>query len=587
MKKAHFIAIILPFLLLLPIAVFGAVETGGVDSVFSYGAGLRALGMGGAFTAMSHDPSLAYWNPGAMAFNQHKEVSFFGTRSIADSYYFSGFYTNPTISFGTLSVGAMGIYTGGIESYDENGSPITGVSDSYLHYQLLISYGYNFKFGLGAGATAKIEQMRITDYKGTGASFDLGVFYTPPKLSWLSFGAVVQDVYGTGLKLVNDFERPTRVYKAGVATNFILNEEKKTRLSFALDSRFYGDNYNPAGSSQLLYDFSIGSELSLADQIQLRAGYRGFTPEGMFQGLPGGLSLGFGFRRWGLGLDYAVTFEDSDWQGPVELLMRLGLSYRIGMSIDEKKAKEAEKIRQQIDSGIREATSGFENQLAQLEQQYTQEKEKVAQDKEQEYNEKLAALESMTDNQREKIAADLKAQYETDKAKSIDQLTQQYSRQRQEIETQLNRERATYNQKVTDLQRQFEQEKKTLKDKVTADEVFKSERYARGLQLFSDGEYAQALAEFEAVARFDPGYLKVQEYVGRAKAEQKDVSSYSPEILGIYYAGIDLFVQKKYVEAVKEWEKILKIDPYNKLALRNIKEAKQRQSQLKELGIRE
>jgi len=87
MKKAHFIAIILP-LLLLPIAVFGAVETGGVDSIFSYGAGLRALGMGGAFTAMIHDPSLAYWNPGAMAFNQHKEISLFGTRSIADSYYF-------------------------------------------------------------------------------------------------------------------------------------------------------------------------------------------------------------------------------------------------------------------------------------------------------------------------------------------------------------------------------------------------------------------------------------------------------------------------------------------------------------------
>ena len=176
---------ILP-LLFLPLTLSAQVETGGVDNIFSYGAGLRALGMGGAFTAMKHDPTLAYWNPGAMAFNQHKEFSLFGTRTIASSYYFSGFYTNPTINLGTLSIGSLGMYTSGIQSYDENASPITGAKTDYLHYQILLSYGYNFKFGLGVGATAKIEQMRITDYKGTGASFDVGVLYTPPPLPWLS-----------------------------------------------------------------------------------------------------------------------------------------------------------------------------------------------------------------------------------------------------------------------------------------------------------------------------------------------------------------------------------------------------------------
>ena len=174
---------ILIFIFLGAIALHGTVplvlhaqnESGGVENVFSYGTGLRALGMGSAFTAMTEDPYLGYWNPGAMAFNQYMEVAAFGTRLIADTYYLSAYYTHPTTRFGTLSFGGIGVYTNGIESYDENASPITDASTSYLQYQLLLSYGYGFKFGLGIGGTAKVEQIRITDYKGAGASFDIGV----------------------------------------------------------------------------------------------------------------------------------------------------------------------------------------------------------------------------------------------------------------------------------------------------------------------------------------------------------------------------------------------------------------------------
>jgi len=55
----------------------------------------------------------------------------------------------------------------------------------------------------------------------------------------------------------------------------------------------------------------------------------------------------------------------------------------------------------------------------------------------------------------------------------------------------------------------------------------------------------------------------------------------------LYYSGVDLFTQKKYQEAITEWEKILLIDPYNKLALRNIKDAEARLRKLKELGVSE
>jgi len=581
-KKILKILIILA-LLFLPITIRASAQTGGVDNVFSYGAGLRALGMGGAFTAMKHDATLAYWNPGAMAFNQYKEISLFGTRSIASSYYVSGFYTNPTINLGTLSVGLMGIYTGGIQSYDENASPITGAKSDYLHYQILLSYGYNFKWGLGVGATAKIEQMRITDYKGTGASFDLGVFYNPPKkLSWFSVGAVVQDVYSTGIKLSEEFEPNTRIYKAGIATTLPIGEKGKTNLSVALDSRFYWDNYN-SETSQLLYDFSIGSELSLADQFMFRVGYKNFSPDSI--NLPVGLSIGAGFRRWGLGIDYAVSFEDPDWQGTIELLMRIGISYRFGRSMDEKRKKIAEDIRAQIDEGIRKTTERYEGQLEELKTEYDREKDRIIQEIDKKYEEKISSLDESLEDSKQEIVR-LTIQQETDKKSLIDELTRKYETEKNTLEQQFADDRSSYESRITDLQRKYEEES-SLRSKQIVDETFKSEKYALGLQLYSDGEYEEALVEFEAVARFDPNYLKVQEYIARVKAEMRDVRTYSPEILTIYYNGIDLFVQKKYEEAIVEWEKILKIDPYNKLARRNIREARERLKKLKELGISE
>lgn len=573
---------ILP-LICLPLKVSASNETGGIENIFSYGVGLRAIGMGGAFTAMSDDATLGYWNPGAMSFNQYKEVSVFGTRTIADTYYFAGFYTHPTMNFGTLGIGGIGLYTGAIQSYDEEAFPIAGRGTDYFHYQVLLSYGYNFPFGLGIGGSAKIEQMTITDYRGTGASFDLGAYYNPPQLKWLSVGLTVQDVIGTGIRVASELEHNTRIFKLGVSTNFLLGENEKTRLSFALDSRLYTDNYNP-DANQFLYDFSLGSEISFNDFIMLRAGYRNFTPESIFQNLPAGLSVGFGIRQWGITLDYAVSFEDSAWQEAAELLMQLGLSYRFGKSIDERKALEAEKIRNQIQAGIREATEKYEDKLTKLSQEYERERENLVLKMDEEYKKRVAALDDTIEEKRQDIIADLTAQFEAEKEKSLEELSSQYDRDRAVIERQLLVDRASYEQRIEQMESQFEEEKIRIREKLEADESFKSDHYSKGLQLFADGRYKEALKEFETVSEYDESYLRVQHYIKRSRAEMRDVSSFSPEILNFYYKGVDLFVQKKYEEAIREWEKILEIDPYNKLAIRNIKEAEDRLRKLKELG---
>jgi tetratricopeptide (TPR) repeat protein len=558
---------------------FAHAETGGVENVFSFGAGLRAIGMGGAFTAMSNDATLAYWNPGAMAFNQYKEISIFGTRTIADTYYFSGFYTNPTLNFGTLSIGGLGIFTDGIESYDENAAPVTTADTNYVHYQILISYGYNFDFGLGIGATAKIEQMKITDYKGTGASFDLGAYYNPPVIPWLSLGVVTQDVYGTGIKLEEEYERNTRIYKAGISTNFHFGETDKVRLSLALDTRFYTDNYNP-DPGPLMLDFSLGTELAISDMIMIRAGYNEISPQNFT--FPIGLSVGLGFRMWGLGVDYAVTFEDSEWQGPAELLMRLGISYRIGLSIDEISAKRAEERNNEIKERVREATETYENEITELSEKHEMEKQQVISDLENKYKEEIEILGDSLEDSQEQLDL-LALNFEEEKQAALKTLTDQYEQEKTQIEQQLAVEQSNYEQRVQQLQEQFEVEKV----QITEDEIFKSEAYSRGIELYSDGEYEEAIKEFETVASLDPGYINVQDLIKKATEATKNFSDYTPEVQRLYKTGLDLYSQKKYQEAIAEWEKILVTDPYNKLALDKIKEAESRLKKLKEYGATE
>jgi tetratricopeptide (TPR) repeat protein len=564
----------------IPIGVAAQSESGGVENVFSYGAGLRALGMGGAFTAMTGDPTLAYWNPGAMAFNQYMEVSVFGTRLIADSYYFAGFYTHPTIKFGTVGLGGMGIYTGGIESYDENASPITDAGSTYLHYQLMLSYGYNFRWGLGVGGAIKVESLKITDFKGNGASFDVGVYYSPPKLPWLSFGAVVQDVYGTGLKLDDEFEQNTRIYKAGVATNFLLGEKQTTRLTLALDGRAYKDNYNPS-PGDLLYDLSIGAEASFAETFMIRGGMRNIGSGGL--SFPQGASIGASVRVWGIGVDYAVSFEDSDWQGAVELLMRLGLSYRFGKSVDERKTIEAERLREQIEEARRQEEEKYRTELDQLSQDFDQQNEELMQDILQYQEQMLTKDTTLEDTSRE--LSELRARID-ESLRDLDEQRSTYELQRAALELQLLQQQSTYEQQLGDLGRQFDQER-DLRQRQTADEARKSELYATGLQLFSEGEFERALESFNALSQIDPNYLNVQEYINKSRAEMTEVTTYSQDVLNLYYEGMELYLEKRYADAISKWEEILEIDPYNKLARRNIDEARKRLRKLEELGIGE
>ncbi len=90
--------------------------TGGTRSVFSIGAGSRAIAMGGAFSAIGDDASVLYYNPAALRLCRYpgavaNHIQLFSGFSDA-TYDFVG-VVYPTISAGSIGLGVMTAGTGG------------------------------------------------------------------------------------------------------------------------------------------------------------------------------------------------------------------------------------------------------------------------------------------------------------------------------------------------------------------------------------------------------------------------------------------------------------------------------------------
>ncbi len=117
-------------------------------------------------------------------------------------------------------------------------------------------------------------------------------------------------------------------------------------------------------------------------------------------------------------------------------------------------------------------------------------------------------------------------------------------------------------------------------------EYFKSFHYAKGLEGYYANDYKLSYAEFETVYKDDPNYINIKYYYALLKniIEKQGAQVYSEQILQLYRQGVDKYMKEDYKGAKAEWEKILSIDPYNKLALENIKEVNDIIMRLENIG---
>lgn len=308
-RMIHMAAILV--LLLLPAAL--SANDGGTESVFSIGAGARAMGMGNGYIALVDDATAVYYNPAALPHLMSQEISFLHTVLFAGSVYDFASYAYPHSQLGGFGIAAMRMGTDDIGRRDEI-SDLGRFSASQM--QFLLSFGRPLTPRVSAGINLKLAHQSIDNYSAYGYGFDLaGRVRIADRLYG---GILLQDIIGARMKLVEVRERTPFAIRGGLS---YLHEFKDSPFSVAGTFDLEKPEYRHV-------KIRTGIEAAHSSGLALRGGYDrdNFT-------------LGMGLRYEQLTFDYAYKFIDN-----LSDSHRFSLSFTFGKSKEERLAIRDEDI---------------------------------------------------------------------------------------------------------------------------------------------------------------------------------------------------------------------------------------------------
>lgn len=289
----------------------------GRESLFSYGAGARALAMGGAFAAMADDASATYWNPAGLSLLEYRELSLMHVSLWEETSLDFVSAVWPILDIGTIGLSGARIGSKNIEFRDLYG-PL-GTHD-YSTGQYWLSFGRTIYGPVHFGANLKVLTESIANLSTTTSSMDVALLFTPTKL--LSMGVNLQDIVAGKLKLSRSEEEIPFNIKAGLAARW-----ENSAGAFGASLVFDIDKIEGQPMSS-----HLGGEVMLARYVFARAGYdREY------------LTFGGGVRYRIASIDYA--YKDHDVLGSTH---RIGLSLFFGPTVtDQRKTRLERQNREQ------------------------------------------------------------------------------------------------------------------------------------------------------------------------------------------------------------------------------------------------
>jgi hypothetical protein len=249
----------------------------------SIGAGARAAGMGGAFTAVADDASAAYWNPAGLSQVRDASVILTYDKWFMDSFYQHLMGALP-LPAGTLGVDIFYMNFGTFDKVDNNGTTYGSIIPYTMEGTL--SYGLGLGGGLSAGISAKIMNQSIGTASNMGFAGDAALYYR----SGIFSAGLVGSNMGSG----GAFSLPANV-RAGIAVNVVNISEQN--LLLAVDAG-YAFNADP--------DICAGAEYTIQKIFIVRAGYN-FSPNPNNPSGLTGISAGAGLNLGPVGFDYAFV----------------------------------------------------------------------------------------------------------------------------------------------------------------------------------------------------------------------------------------------------------------------------------------
>jgi hypothetical protein len=272
-------------------------------SFLKIGVGARAVGMGGAFVAVSDDATSSYWNPAGLCQLRQQEITFTHNEWLQDVKYEYLGYGFPLGKRSSLGFGFIYLHMGTIPGYDREGNS----ASAFKAYDsaILLSLSQKLKQNLSLGIGFKWIKEQLEQEGSQSFAFDMGCLWS---LNNFSAGLVVNNL-GTPVKFVQEeFILPSKI-SLGLSYRTLSN-----RLTLAGDIDF------PNDGGPILKQ---GIEYCYQGSLFLRGGYQYRTDQGIKEKTE--LSLGGGLRIFDCDLNY--TYSPDYGVGNVHYF---SVSYRFG-----------------------------------------------------------------------------------------------------------------------------------------------------------------------------------------------------------------------------------------------------------------
>ncbi|MCK4532985.1 PorV/PorQ family protein [bacterium] len=494
--------------------------------------GARPVALGGAFVAVADDANLIYWNPAGLSGIEHNEVTLMhNERGEEIRYEFLAYVQPVKVLKGGLGASVSFLNVGGIEGYDPWG---VKTGELYFHdFAFSLAYGRRLIGKLDGGINFKIFQEILDDEKVNAYAVDIGWLYPSP-LKSLVFGLNIQNI-GSPIKFIDDEdELPLNIKVGGAWKHELFGND----LTTALDFNFPRDN-----------DFflNLGGEFWVHNAIALRIGYKSRDD------LTNGLRLGLGFRVKGLNLDYAfLSKEDFDDGHKISISFRFGRNYentQIEKNIEESFLRGKKYF---LRGDLLNAHKEFKNILA------------VAPGHER-------ALELLA---RTRVKVE-----EVITLTSIDEYLSKGKRYYHDGE--MIRARAEFENILELVPGHQEAKEYLVKMEKRFKEVIKS-FFDKGFEYYENGKYVEATGEFNKVLTLDTNYTQAREYIAIIKERQRKIKEVKKAqiIKRRYEKGIYLYKEKHFVNALHEFKKVLSVNPKYKKVSFYIKQSKRKMADL-------
>ena len=266
---------------------------GGAPGAFLFmGVGARALGMGGAYSAVANDVTAIYWNPAGLATLDPIQISINHASLFLDTSLDFFAAMAPTARYGTFAAALLSVGSQGFEQRTVLNEVVGSFNTGEMAF--LASWSREWFGGFSVGINYKFVKQKILTYSDGGHGLDLGIKTTLS--SRLSGGLVFRNLINPKVNLYNDSQSSPMQVSAGVASGFF-NDHLTLSVEFS--------KINGWGEGRLHF----GSEYNFKDRLALRVGLGAQS-----------VTVGAGFAFDAFGLEYSNGGTD------------LGTSHRFSLS---------------------------------------------------------------------------------------------------------------------------------------------------------------------------------------------------------------------------------------------------------------